>query len=107
MIYEIIASPRSGSTYLYHVINYYFSYFKRSNDGVNGRLHEPFCLKQTAITPVTEILATLKEPSDHIMKNLLNDYQFLVLSGIENYNEFMLLPKKRIILTRKIILKEH
>ena len=101
MIYEILAGPRSGSTYLYYVMNYYFSYFKRSDDGINARLHEPFCLKQLAVSPVQNVLSAINEPGDHIMKNLLNDYQILFLQGNSYYEKFMALPKKRIILTRK------
>jgi len=100
MIYEILAGPRSGSTYLYHTINYYFFYFKRNNI-LTGDLHEPFCFDQLAIIPVQDILSRLEESGDHIIKNLLSDYQILFLQGKQYYEKFMSLPKQRIILTRK------
>jgi hypothetical protein len=100
MIYEILAGPRSGSTYLYHVINYYFFHFKRNNT-LTGDLHEPFCFEQIAIIPVEETLSRLEGSGDHIIKNLLSDYQVLFLQGKQYYEKFMSFPKQRIILTRK------
>lgn len=101
MIYEILADGRSGSTYLYDVLSYYFLHFKLSTDHLTNRLNEPFNQYEIKTWPAKDTLMILESEGDHVIKNILNDYSTLGLHDADVFERFVSLPKQRIILTRK------